>query len=151
MKRATLALVLAAVLGGGCQLPQLNQQQIDSLSIKTQGPDQPIKFLSGGNQQKVILSRWIVGNFQLGVFDDPTKGIDIKAKEDIYELMNELTKEGKSVILLSSYLPELINNCDRILVMFHGEILGELPPDRSRLEELGLLMAGNTEQPALAS
>ncbi len=108
---------------------------IDKLSIKTQGPDQMIKYLSGGNQQKVILSRWLVGDFEIGVFDEPTKGIDIKAKEDIYILMDELSQQGKSIIIMSSYLPELIYNCDRIIVLKDGEIVGEFTTNEDNLEE----------------
>jgi len=108
---------------------------IDKLSIKTQGPEQTIKCLSGGNQQKVILSRWLVGDFEIGVFDEPTKGIDIKAKEDIYILMDELSKQGKSIIIMSSYLPELISNCDRIIVLKEGEIVGEFNTHQENIEE----------------
>lgn len=97
---------------------------IDRLSIRTTGPKQMIKNLSGGNQQKVILARWLTGNFQIGLFDEPTKGIDIKAKEDIYVLIDQLAKEGKSVVMMSSYLPELLFTCDRILVMRGGCLVG---------------------------
>ena len=98
---------------------------IDKLAIRTQGPEQLIKYLSGGNQQKVILSRWLIGDFDVGLFDEPTKGIDIKAKEDIYQLMNQLAEEGKCIMMISSYLPELIANCDRIVVMREGMLVGE--------------------------
>lgn len=108
---------------------------IDRLSIKTQGPEQLVKYLSGGNQQKVVLSRWLVGDFEIGVFDEPTKGIDIKAKEDIYALMDKLSKQGKSIIIMSSYLPELISNCDNIIVMKEGEIVGEFNTRQENLEE----------------
>lgn len=101
------------------------REYIDRLSIKTTGPRQMIKNLSGGNQQKVILSRWLTGDFKVGMFDEPTKGIDIKAKEDIYVLIDQLAKEGKSVIMMSSYLPELVFTCDRILVMRGGQVAGE--------------------------
>lgn len=97
---------------------------IDRLQIKTTGPKQMIKNLSGGNQQKVILSRWLVGDFSIALFDEPTKGIDIKAKEDIYQLIDELASQGKSVMIMSSYLPELIFTCDSIVVMRDGEVVG---------------------------
>lgn len=98
---------------------------IERLSIRTTGPKQMIKNLSGGNQQKVILARWLTGNFQIGMFDEPTKGIDIKAKEDIYMLIDQLARDGKSIIMMSSYLPELLFTCDRILVMRNGQVAGE--------------------------
>lgn len=110
------------------------EEYIDKLAIRTTGPDQLIKYLSGGNQQKVILSRWMLGDFQLGIFDDPTKGIDINAKEDIYALINELVNSGKSIIMLSSYLPELILNCDRILVLREGASVGIYSKDEPELE-----------------
>lgn len=108
---------------------------INKLAIKCTGPHQIIKFLSGGNQQKAILSRWLNGNFDLGIFDEPTKGIDIKAKEDIYVLIENLAKEGKSILVLSSYLPELLSLCDRILVVHDGEIVGEFDPQQPKAEE----------------
>ncbi len=108
---------------------------IKDLSIKTTGPLQAIKFLSGGNQQKVILARWLDGNFDIGIFDEPTKGIDVKAKEDIYMLLNDLAKKGKSIMVLSSYLPELLTTCDRILVVHDGKIVGEFNPREANAEE----------------
>lgn len=108
---------------------------IKRLSINTTGHSQMVKLLSGGNQQKTILARWLNGNFKVGIFDEPTKGIDIKAKEDIYLLMNELAKEGKSIMILSSYLPELISTCDRIIVVHEGVIVGEFEPKQLKAEE----------------
>lgn len=104
---------------------EVTQEYIDRLFIKTTGPKQMIKNLSGGNQQKVILSRWLVGDFSIALFDEPTKGIDIKAKEDIYQLIDELASEGKSVMIMSSYLPELLFTCDSIIVMRDGEVAGK--------------------------
>ncbi|MDY0236703.1 MAG: sugar ABC transporter ATP-binding protein [Gudongella sp.] len=106
----------------------VTKEYISKFDIKTTGPRQPIKYLSGGNQQKVIVSRWLLGDFDIGIFDEPTKGIDIKAKEDIYILLDELASKGKSIIFLSSYLPELINICNRILVINNGRIVDEFDP-----------------------
>ncbi len=123
-------------------------KMIDELSIKTQGAGQLIKFLSGGNQQKVILARWMVGDFLFGMFDDPTKGIDIKAKEDIYELMNGLAQAGKSCLIFSSYLPELVSNCDRVLVMREGGIVAEFTQETPQLEEkiLSAMLGGSPNE-----
>lgn len=112
----------------------ITEEFIKKLNIRTIGPLQIIKFLSGGNQQKVILSRWLNGDFKIGVFDEPTKGIDIKAKEDIYQLLDSLAKEGKSIIILSSYLPELLGLCDRIIVVHDGRIAGEFNPRKDNAE-----------------
>lgn len=100
-------------------------EYIKRLSVRTTDATQFIKNLSGGNQQKVILARWLAGDFTIGVFDEPTKGIDIKAKEDIYILIDQLASEGKGVMMMSSYLPELLTTCDRIFVMKEGKIAGE--------------------------
>jgi ribose transport system ATP-binding protein len=110
-------------------------EYIDKLSVRTTGPEQFIRNLSGGNQQKVILGRWLTGDFEIGIFDEPTKGIDIKAKEDIYQLMDNMAKDGKSIVMMSSYLPELIMNCDRIIVLREGRIVGEFITNEDNLEE----------------
>ena len=110
-------------------------EYIHRLSIKTTGYSQLTKFLSGGNQQKVILARWLNGDFKVGIFDEPTKGIDIKAKEDIYLLMTNLAMQGRGIILLSSYLPELLSTCDRIIVVREGEIINEINPKQPEAEE----------------
>lgn len=111
------------------------QAYIDKMGIKCTGPLQTIKFLSGGNQQKAILSRWLNGDFDIGIFDEPTKGIDVKAKEDIYSFLEELAQQGKAVVVLSSYLPELMSLCDRIVVVRDGRIIGEFSPQLPGAEE----------------
>jgi len=113
---------------------KVTDEYIDRLSIKTTGNKQIIRFLSGGNQQKGILSRWLAGDFRIGIFDEPTKGIDIKAKEDVYMLIDELAKEGKSILVMSSYLPELLMICDRILVVRDGKLVGEFTSDMKAQE-----------------
>jgi ribose transport system ATP-binding protein len=99
---------------------------IDKLSIKTRGPEQEMQYLSGGNQQKVVLSKWMHANANVIIFDEPTKGIDIGAKEDVYKLMTDLAREGKFVIMISSDMPELIAMSDRVLVMKDRKLVAEL-------------------------
>jgi ribose transport system ATP-binding protein len=96
---------------------------IERLGIVTAGIKQPIGFLSGGNQQKAVLARWLLSNAQLVIFDEPTKGVDIGAKEKIYELMVGLAKAGKGILMVSSELSELISMSDRIAVMRNGELV----------------------------
>jgi ribose transport system ATP-binding protein len=96
------------------------------LAIKTPGPKQLVKFLSGGNQQKVVLAKWMESNAQVYLFDEPTRGIDVGAKYEIYELMNTLKSNGKGIIMVSSDMQELIGMSDRILVMKDGQVSGEL-------------------------
>jgi ribose transport system ATP-binding protein len=114
---------------------KVTKEYINLMSIKTTGCSQLVKFLSGGNQQKVILSRWLNGDFKIGLFDEPTKGIDVKAKEDIYNLMNRLASEGKAIVVLSSYLPELLSICDRIVVLHEGRLVGEFDPKEQDAKE----------------
>jgi ribose transport system ATP-binding protein len=123
------------------------REYIDTMGIKTTGPGQAIKFLSGGNQQKVILSRWLYGDFEIGLFDEPTKGIDVKAKEDIYRLVGEMADRGKAVIFFSSYLPELLTVCDRILVMVNGRVKGEYRTDEADAEQriFEAMLSGGTD------
>ncbi|AGB44883.1 ATPase component of uncharacterized ABC-type transporter [Mesorhizobium australicum WSM2073] len=116
--------------------------------VKSRDEDQPIGNLSGGNQQKLVVARELARNPDFILVNQLTRGIDIGAMEFVMEEMLKQRDAGRAVLLISTELEELFAICDRILVMFHGEILGELPPDRSRLDELGLLMAGKTEQNA---
>ena len=99
---------------------------IDKIQIKTQGPDQEIKYLSGGNQQKVVLAKWLHTDAEVVIFDEPTKGIDIGAKEDVYKLMLELARMGKFIIMISSDMPELIAMSDRVAVMKDKKLVAEL-------------------------
>ena len=102
------------------------EDYIGKIQIKTQGPDQEIQYLSGGNQQKVVLAKWLHTNAEVIIFDEPTKGIDIGAKEDVYKLMLELAKEGKFTIMISSDMPELIAMSDRVLIMKEKKLVAEL-------------------------
>lgn len=104
---------------------QLNQY-IKNINIKTEGNEQDVRFLSGGNQQKIVLSKWMHTQAEVIIFDEPTKGIDIGAKEDVYKLVTELAKAGKFVIIVSSDMPELIAISDRVIIMKNREMVGEL-------------------------
>ena len=101
-------------------------QYVDALKIKTPSIHQTMQNLSGGNQQKVVLAKWLYSDVDILILDEPTRGIDVGAKYDIYCLMNELTAQGKSIIMISSELPEVLGMSDRVLVMHGGQIKGEL-------------------------
>jgi ribose transport system ATP-binding protein len=103
------------------------RKYVDSLAIKTPGLAQKVKNLSGGNQQKVIIGKWLTADTDVLIFDEPTRGIDVGAKSEIYKLLNELTQQGKSIIMISSELPEILRMSHRIIVMCEGRITGELP------------------------
>jgi len=101
-------------------------EYVERLSIKTPSLDQLLRNLSGGNQQKVVVAKWLIRNSDILIFDEPTRGIDVGAKSEIYTLMNELAKIGKSIIMISSELPEILRMSDRIVVMCEGRVTGEL-------------------------
>ena len=96
------------------------------MSVKMQSVDQFVSELSGGNKQKVVLARWIGKGSNIVVLDSPTRGIDIGVKQDIYQLMNQMRKNGKSIIMISEELMELIGMCDRIIIMKDGAVSGEV-------------------------
>ena len=97
------------------------------MKTKTASTETPVIKLSGGNQQKVVIAKWLVKNCNILIFDEPTRGIDVGAKSEIYSLMNELVSHGKSIIMISSELSEILRMSDRIIVMNEGKITGEIP------------------------
>lgn len=103
---------------------KITQDYIDMMSTKTPSQDQVIGNLSGGNQQKVMIGRWLATNPKVLILDEPTRGVDVGAKSEIYAIMNELAKKGMSIIMISSELPEILNMSDRIYVMREGKIRG---------------------------
>lgn len=112
------------------------ENAVKTFGIKTAGIDVPAKTLSGGNQQKVVLAKWILTAPRILILDGPTIGIDVAAKESIYNLIRELSEKGVSIILISDEPSEVINNCDRILLMKNGRILEEFLPNEITEEEL---------------
>ena len=100
------------------------KESFDKMHVKTPTLDTAISTLSGGNQQKVLLARWLLCEPDIMILDEPTRGIDVGAKFEIYKLITDIVKEGKAVIMVSSELPELIGMCDRIYIMCQGKISG---------------------------
>mgnify|MGYP000509036477 CR=1 FL=1 len=132
------------------------QKMIDAMHTKTPSTKTKIRHLSGGNQQKVILGRWLLLNPDIFLLDDPTRGIDVGAKYEIYQLIFDLAKQNKGVIICSSEMPELLGICDRVLVLSSGHLTGEydlvhdrehatqeiswwMPPSSSDLGETSML------------
>jgi putative multiple sugar transport system ATP-binding protein len=107
-----------------------------ALAIKTPSIDQVVKNLSGGNQQKVVLSRCLLAEPTIFIVDEPTRGIDVGAKYEIYCILNDLVSEGKSIIMVSSEMPEAIGMADRIIVMNDGRIKGELSREEASQEKI---------------
>ncbi len=121
------------------------QKYIQDIRIKTPGAEQLIQFLSGGNQQKVIVGKWINTNADVLLLDEPTRGIDIGAKAEIYEIMNMLAKEGKAIVMFSSELPELLGMCDEIMVLREGRLTGVLSKQEATQENIMKLSVGGVK------
>lgn len=111
------------------------------LSIKWLGPQAPVDSLSGGNQQKLLIARWLLAKSKFMIFDEPTRGIDVGAKKEVYSLLNRLAEEGKAILFISSELPELFGITDRILVMRRGRLVGNLSTGETTQEEVMHLAA----------
>ena len=115
------------------------EEERKALMIKTTSLDQKIQYLSGGNQQKVLVARWLINNPDILIVDEPTRGIDVNAKAEIHTKLGQLAKEGKAIIMVSSEMPEIIGMCDRIYVMHEGEMTGELQRSEFSQERIALL------------
>lgn len=109
---------------------------IDSLTVKTPSRDQRVGNLSGGNQQKVVLAKWLASDPEILILDEPTRGVDVGAKAEIYKIMNDLAAKGMAIIMISSEMPEIVNMCDRIVVMSEGKITGELEKEEFDQEKI---------------
>ncbi len=112
------------------------EEMISSLNIKTPHADQHVRNLSGGNQQKVVIGKWLVRNCDILIFDEPTRGIDVGTKTEIYHLLHQLAEEGKAIIVISSELPEILRLSHRIMVMCEGRITAELNGPEATQEEI---------------
>lgn len=117
------------------RMNEVSTRIVEELKVKTPSIKQKMKFLSGGNQQKVIIGKWLTRDCDILIFDEPTRGIDIGAKSEIYKLLENLAAEGKSIIMISSELPEILRLSHRIIVMCEGRITGELMNDHHATQE----------------
>jgi len=137
---------LAAVAPGGFINPAreraIAEKYIHDLMIRTPSGEQTVRNLSGGNQQKVVLAKWLFTDSKFLIFDEPTRGIDVGSKVEIYQLMNALTAQGVAILMISSELPELLGMSDRILVMHEGRLAGELPRAEATQERVMHLATG---------
>jgi len=131
----TLA-VLDELKKAGKNENELVDRYIQALSIKTPGNDQVVNNLSGGNQQKVVIAKWLAAGPKVLILDEPTRGVDVGARVEIYGIMSDLARQGVAVIMISSDLPEVINMSDRVLVMAQGRIAGELCGDEITQESV---------------
>ncbi|MBD0740933.1 sugar ABC transporter ATP-binding protein [Streptomyces sp. CBMA152] len=120
----------------------------ERLGVRMAGLGQPVRTLSGGNQQKVVIGKWLLADTRVLILDEPTRGIDVGAKVEIYQLVNELTAAGHAVVMISSDLPEVLGMSDRVLVMAQGRIAGELPAGETTQEAVMELAVGTAAAPA---
>ena len=121
---------------------RISKEQIDSLRIKTPSENQKARLLSGGNQQKLVIGKWLATSPKVLIFDEPTRGIDVGAKHEIYEIMNNMARQGAAIIMISSEMPELIGISDRIVCMYEGRLTGEVNGAEATQEKIMKLCSG---------
>ena len=131
MKRVLRAGVISSSLE-----ETLSKEYADKLHVVTPSMETEVQYLSGGNQQKVVIAKWLFQNSEILFLDEPTRGIDVGAKAEIYRLINRMAKEGKTIIMISSEMPELLGMCDRIMVMHEGHKMGELNAAEATQEKI---------------
>ena len=131
MKRVLRAGVISSSLE-----EKLSKEYADKLHVVTPSMETEVQYLSGGNQQKVVIAKWLFQNSEILFLDEPTRGIDVGAKAEIYRLINRMAKEGKTIIMISSEMPELLGLCDRIMVMHEGHKMGELNAAEATQEKI---------------
>ena len=133
--------LIGGIMLDDAKIEKLVQDNVAKLSIKTPSSKTQIQTLSGGNQQKVLISRWLANDPDIFILDEPTRGIDVGAKYEIYQLIIDLANKGKTVIMVSSEMPELLGVCDRIVVMSGGRVAGEVDARNTTQEEIMTLAA----------
>jgi len=121
------------------------KESIDKLRITTPSPEQEVGLLSGGNQQKTVVGKWLMGDSDIYIFDEPTKGIDVGGKYEIYRIIVDLARQKAGIIFISNELPAVLSLCDRILVMYHGQIIKELLTQATSHEELLFYVMGGRD------
>ncbi len=145
--------ITLASLAKFCHGPHLNLKEeetsiedyVEKLKIKTPSAYQKVENLSGGNQQKVVLAKWLLSDCKVLILDEPTRGIDVGAKIEVYNLINDMTKAGKAVLVITSEIPELLGICDRVMVMSRGRVTGFLERDEADQESIMRLAVGAEE------
>jgi ribose transport system ATP-binding protein len=125
---------------------EISREKIKELNIKTPDPAQQAQFLSGGNQQKIVLGKWLALQPRLLLLDEPTRGIDVGAKQEIYRLMEELAEQGVAILFVSSEMEEILGMSDRALIMHEGRLTGQLP--RAALTEESIMRLATGHQPS---
>ena len=117
-------------------------EQVDKLQVKVASTEDAVSSLSGGNQQKVVVGNWLSTRPRVMLFDEPTRGIDVQAKQQLFQVMWDLSREGIATVFVSTELEELVEVCHRILIMRDGRIIGEVRPEDLSADELALRCMG---------
>ncbi len=140
VKRNICLVSMDKIIRGGIVRSKLEQaygeEYAEKLHVITPSMDTQVQYLSGGNQQKVVVAKWMLQNSEILFIDEPTRGIDVGAKSEIYRLLNGLVKQGKTVIMISSEMPEILGMCDRIVVLHEGRMMGELTQSEATQERI---------------
>ena len=123
------------------RIEQAGNDNVSALKIKTPSLNEVVGQLSGGNQQKVVIGKWVNTDAEIFIFDEPTRGIDVGAKVEVYNVMNSLVKQGKCVIMVSSEMPEILGMSDRVIVMRGGEVMAEVDRDSEHFNQEDLMKA----------
>jgi ABC-type sugar transport system ATPase subunit len=121
---------------------ELVKKYVKYLNVRMRGADQSVRELSGGNQQKVVIAKWLLTESDVLILDEPTRGIDVGAKMEVYRLINELAKQGKAILMISSELPEILQLSDRVYVMSDGHVTAEF--NRDELDGQKIMSAAST-------
>jgi ABC-type sugar transport system ATPase subunit len=132
--RALQSMLARVRKNGTAAHPDLVPTVAKQVDVRTPSYTQEVQYLSGGNQQKVILAKWLASTAKVMIFDEPTRGIDVEAKASIHDLLRGLANEGAAILMISSELPEIVGMSDRIIVMWDGTIVGELPANSNEAE-----------------
>lgn len=143
---ACLKFAMNSLLISDRKRQEIINKYISDLNIKTASTGISVSSLSGGNQQKVVLAKWLAAKPELLILDEPTRGVDVGAKSEIYAIMNKLANEGMAIILVSSELPEIINMCDNVCVVRNGRIVGKLPKEELDQENIMKYATGGAVQ-----
>lgn len=123
---------------------EIVERQVEDMSIKTPSLKQRTSNLSGGNQQKVVLGKWLASDADILILDEPTRGIDVGSKQEIYKLINHLAEQGKAIIVISSEMEELLGLTDRMLVLYEGKYAGSLEKEEYTQERVLQYASGET-------
>ena len=126
------------------------REHLRALNTVPDDPDRPVRLLSGGNQQKVVLARWLLHECRILLLDEPTRGVDVATKAEIYRIISDLARSGLGVLVVSSELEELIGICTRVLIMREGEIVAEMDGEGATEQELLRHAVAPTDKPVLA-